>query len=81
MESTNLTPMQKELLKMFSFDHSDEYAREIKKVLCDYYQKKIDKEFERLFDQGILTMEMIESWTNEDLHKEMREHRNGKVGA
>ena len=80
-ERRNLTPMQRELLEMFSFDHSDDYVKEIKTVLCEYFQKKIDKEFDRLFEEGKLSMEMIESWTNQDLHKEMRERRNGKAGA
>ena len=79
MESGSLTPMQKELLKMFNLNHSDEYVIEIKKAICEYYQKKIDKEFDRLFEEGKLTMEMIESWTNEDLHREMRENRNAKA--
>ena len=35
-------------------------------------QKKIDKEFDRLFEEGKLSMEIINSWTNEDLHKELR---------
>ena len=77
MANGHLTPMQLELLKMFSFDQSDEFVIEVKKALCEYFQKKIDKEFDRLFDEGKLSMEMIESWSNEDLHKEMRERRHG----
>lgn len=32
MASQALTPMQKELLKMFSFDHIDEFVMEIKSI-------------------------------------------------
>lgn len=81
MASQPLTPMQKELLKMFSFDHSDEYAMEIKKIICDYYQKKIDKEFDKLFAEGKLSMEYLDSLTNEKIHQEMREKRNAKAGS
>lgn len=79
METSTLTPMQRELLTMFSFDHSDEYVVEIKKAICEHYQKKIDKEFERLFKEGELTMEMIESWTNEDLHKDIRKSKTDET--
>ena len=36
MEAKALTPVQEDLLKMFAFDHSDSFAKEIKKVLKNY---------------------------------------------
>lgn len=65
--------MQKELLKMFSFDHSDEFVMEIKKVLGDYLQKKIDKELDRLWDEGTLNQEKLDELRHQDLHQMLRE--------
>ena len=42
MEAKKLTPVQIDLLRMFSFDHSDEFAIEIKEVLGKYLQYKLD---------------------------------------
>ena len=53
MEARALTPVQEDLLKMFAFDHSDSFAKEIKKVLKNYLLKKIDEETTRLWDEGV----------------------------
>lgn len=71
--------MQKELLKMFNFDHSDELVLELKKVWGDYLQKKIDKELDRLWDEGILNQEKLDELRKQDLHQLLREYKNGKT--
>lgn len=72
MESGALTPMQKELLKMFNFNHSDEFVMELKKVWGDYLQQKIDAELDRLWDEGILNKEKLNELRNQDLHQKLR---------
>ena len=79
MASSYLTPLQINFLKLFSVDQSDEFVMEIKKVINDYLQKKIDDEMDKLFIEGKLSMEYLNSLTNEKLHKEMRDIRNGKT--
>ena len=74
MASQTLTPMQKELLKMFSFDHSDEFVIELKKVWGEYLQKKIDKELDRLWDQGVLNQEKLDELRHQDLHQMLRDY-------
>ena len=74
-----LTPLQVNFLKLFSVDRSDEFVMEIRKVINDYLQKKIDDEMDRLFAEGKLSMEYLNSLTNEKIHQEMRERRNGKT--
>lgn len=61
--------MQQELLKMFSFDHSDEYAREIKSVLTRHFLSKIEEETDRLWDRGVLNQEILDAISKEDLHQ------------
>ena len=55
MESGSLTPMQKDILKLFSVDNSDEFALEIKGVINDYLnsytlQDFIDMKQNRVWD-------------------------------
>ncbi len=69
MEARNLTPVQQDLLRAFSFNHSDEFALEIKTVLTSHFQKKLDAEIDHLHDEGILTEEVLERLRYEDFHK------------
>lgn len=72
MDAHQLTPMQIELLKMFNFCHSDEFAKELKLVIGDYLQKKIDEEFNRMNETGEFTRATLESLRNVDFHSEKR---------
>lgn len=79
MASQTLTPLQVNFLKLFSVDRSDEFVMELRQVINDYLQKKIDTEIDKLFEEGKLSMEYLNSLTNEKIHQEMRERRNGKT--
>ncbi len=68
MDATILTPAQQHLLKLFSFDRSDSYAREIQEVLMRHFQKKLDEESDFLWDAGVLNQERLDDIKNEDLH-------------
>lgn len=69
MKANVLTPTQQHLLKLFSFDDSEEYAREIQTVLTRYFQEKLDKEADRLWDEGVLNQEKLDEIRREDLHQ------------
>lgn len=69
MEAHVLTPVQQDLLRLFSFDHSDNFAKEIKSVLNSYFQSKIDEETDRLWETGVLNEEKLEQLRHENLHK------------
>ena len=68
MKTRALTPAQLHLLKLFSFNDSDDYAREIQDVLTRHFQMKLDEEADRLWDEGILDDKRIEALRYEDLH-------------
>ena len=68
METTILTPTQQHLLKLFAFNKSEAYAREIQEVLTRYFQDKLDKESDRLWDEGILDQRRLDEIRKEDLH-------------
>ena len=74
MKTNVLTPKQQHLLKLFSFNDSDEYALEVQEVLTRHFQERLDKEADRLWDKGILDQQRLEEIRTEDLHKTGKEH-------
>jgi len=69
MKNSHLTPTQLHLLKIFSHNDSEDYAREVQSVLMRYFQKKLDDESERLWDEGILDQKKLDELRTADLHK------------
>lgn len=72
MKTNVLTPTQQHLLKLFAFNHSDAYASEIQEVLTRHFQEKLDKEADRLWDEGILDQKRLDEIRKEDLHLHKR---------
>jgi hypothetical protein len=68
MEATVLNPTQMHLLKLFAFNKSEEYAREIQTVLTRHFQSQLDAEADRLWDEGILNQQRLDEIRREDLH-------------
>ena len=68
MESTALNPTQMHLLKMFAFNGSEEYAREVQEVLTRHFQDRLDAEADRLWDEGILDQQKLDEIRQMDLH-------------
>lgn len=68
MEVTVLNPTQMHLLKLFAFNNTEKYAREIQTVLTRHFQAQLDAEADRLWDEGILNQEKLDSIRKEDLH-------------
>ena len=66
--AANLNPTQIHLLKLFSFNNSEDYAKEIQMVLIRYFQKQLDAESDRLWDEGILNQDALDRIAHEDLH-------------
>ena len=68
METTALNPTQMHLLKLFSFNNSEEYAREVQDVLTRDFQSRLDAEADRLWNEGILDQEKLDEIRKMDLH-------------
>ena len=68
MEATILNPTQMHLLKLFSFNKSEDFAREIQDVLTRHFQAQLDAEADRLWDEGVLNQEKLDAIRHEDLH-------------
>jgi len=68
MTARTLTPAQLHLLKLFAFNDSDEFVREIQDVLTRHFQEKLDKEIDRLWEEGVFSDEILDKWMEEDFH-------------
>lgn len=67
METTVLNTAQQNILRMLSFVNDDKTATDIESVLTDYFAKKIDKGFDGLINQGVISVDTIEQWGKEHL--------------
>ncbi len=68
METTVFNPIQQHLLRMFSFNRSEEDLQEMKSVLTEYYAKKVDDTFNKLWDEGVLDQKKLDEIRTQDLH-------------
>ena len=64
---TRLNPTQLHILNMFNYCHSEESMNELKDVLADFYAKQVQKEVDRLWNEGTLNAETIERILDEHL--------------
>lgn len=53
MQTTELNNTQLYLLKMFSFVTSDSELNDIKQLLADYYAKKVERDMDKLWNDGL----------------------------
>lgn len=68
MDTAVLNPTQMHLLKLFAFNNSEDYAREIQMVLMRYFQQKLDEESDRLWESGVLDQERLDEIRHMHLH-------------
>ena len=69
MEATVFNPAQVYLLHMFERIKTEEELLEIKKVISDYFAKKMDAHLDRLWDEGILDQKRLDEINKMDLHQ------------
>ena len=67
MEATVFNPIQLHLLKMFSYDSTEEHLNEIKDVLAKHFAKKVDDEMDALWNEGKINADVIEDWGKEHM--------------
>ena len=68
MEATRkLSNLQLELLRVFSFELSEEQLMEIRELLADYFANKVSAEMDALFEENQWGEEKIEEWSKEHM--------------
>ena len=69
MATSVLNPTQQHLLKLFSYDNSEEYAREVQAVLTKHFQQELDAESDKLWNDGVRDAKRLEKLRYTDFHK------------
>lgn len=63
-QAFSLNQAQLQLLDMMSFIKTPEALRDLNKVISDYFVKKADEEMAKMWNEGTLNEEKIESFRN-----------------
>lgn len=64
---TRLSNLQIELLKLYPYSVSEKELGDIRKILSDYFAKKIDSEMDQLWEKNDWSDQTIESWKSEHI--------------
>ena len=65
IQSTKLTNLQIELLKLFSREIPDQDLINIKRMLAEYFSKQLTVETERIWNEKGLTDDDMDRWLRE----------------
>ena len=66
-DTTPLSNLQLELLKVFSFDLEEHQLLEIKELLANYFADQATQEMDALFERNHWGKEKVEEWSNQHL--------------
>lgn len=66
--ASSLNPTQLHLLKMFSYATDKKQLDDLKAALTSYFAANIDREMDKLWDEGKWNDNINEDILNEDLH-------------
>ena len=72
MEATMLNPAQIMILESFASAKSQEEMDELMDMLRNFYAMNLDKELERLWDEGILNQEKLDELKDQHLRTPYR---------
>lgn len=65
MQTVGLSNVQKELLKLYANDVSEESLLEIKQILANYFAEKATLAMDEFWDENGLNEQTMIDWTNE----------------
>ena len=69
MASMVFSPAQQYLLKLFGHVKSEEDLNDIRDLVCKYYNDKLQKELQELWDAGILDQKRLDEIGKMDIHQ------------
>ena len=67
MKSEKLSNLQLELLKMFSYQISNQQLLDIKNILAKYFAEQATNEMDKLWEENNWNSNTMESWSNQHL--------------
>ncbi|AKD54514.1 hypothetical protein [Spirosoma radiotolerans] len=65
MIADKLSPLQLELLKVYSFQPSDQDLQAVKKLLADYFSNKLVNNVAKAVDEKGISQDDLDRWLNE----------------
>lgn len=68
-----LTQFQIQMLELVSHVQSQQEMDDIRRILAQYFAKKAEEEIDRLWDDGVINDNVIESWKNEHMRTSYRQ--------
>ena len=68
-----INPVQLHILELFNYCGREQMVSEMKDVLSDFYARKVQEEADRLWDEGKLNAETIETILQEHWRTPYRE--------
>ena len=63
--ATKFTPLQQELLSLYSMDLSEDELKEIKKLLSQYFWDRMQKKVDKAVEELGYTQEDFDAWLND----------------
>ena len=67
IQQLKITPAQYELLNMFSCINSDVDVADLKAVIVQFLNTRLQNEIDRLWDEATITEETVEKWGKEHM--------------
>ena len=72
-DTTRFTPLQLDLLRIFSRNPSEQELIDIKNLIARYYADKASDEMDRLWEERGYTDETMQGWVKERMRTSQRE--------
>lgn len=66
-KTPGLSKFQMQILEMTSHVKSEQEMRDIRLMLAQYFAKRAEDEIDKLWDDGILNVGVMESWKKEHM--------------
>jgi len=67
MQQARINPAQYELLNVLSCIHKEEDIAELKSVIVQFLNTRLQKEIDSLWESGALNKEKVAAWDNEHM--------------
>lgn len=72
-QNKGLSSFQIQILELISHVQSEQEMQDIRSMLAQYFAKRAEDEIDRLWDEGIINNNVIESWKNEHMRTPYRQ--------
>jgi hypothetical protein len=67
LQATPFTPFQIEMLELVSRVSSEAEMQDIRRMLGQYFAKRAEDALDRLWDEGVLSDNVMEEWKSEHM--------------